>query len=502
MKHEIKFIAEHFLERPDIVKLLEDMQTKVRARRGPQSTVSVRTLIAGVVVALVVQGSPQIASAARTIDGMTRHQRKMLGITVVPTTSQLRRRLQRIETVLRSTAGDELDAIYAELEWFAEVIVPGSAVIGSGRMKLAVDTTLFDAHTPHYSQVELDMIKDPARRKDLANSTKHGLRHIAQADESTLRRHYDSDASYRTIERFTGPEITLGYGAVAVVQVGGRFEQCLRIAVRSANQHDVPPSVALIKSIIASGIEVDLVLADRGFSQSTELFLEELRNIGLPLVYDLKSTQQGYQGMVNGLLQIDGWLFLPSLPKKYWHLKRPAVTATDAEKAEYLHLVDSRADWALRVKQTLPGDPNGARKLQLYSPVTKGSSPKGFGIRCPSCPKSMANPNPKLKLCRQGCKPGQGCATKTIIWGAAQAPDTYQPLVFGTTPWVTAYGPRTGVERWFSRLKGGKNVDFVMALRVRGIVKTTLMTVLAAVATNLRLRYSDAYNNGWRGPDE
>jgi len=485
MKHEIKFIAEHFLERPDIVKLLEDMQTKVRALRGPQSTISVRTLIAGLVVAMVVQGSPQVAIAARLIDGMTRHQRKLLGIRVVPTVNQLRRRLQRIETVLRATAGDELDTILAELENFAEVTVPASAIIEPGPITLAVDTTLFDAHTPHYSQLELDMIKDPERRKVLAKSTKHGLRHIAEAKENTLRRHYDPDASYRKIDRFAGPELTLGYGAVAVVQVGGRFEQCLRIAIRSANQHDVPPAVALVKAIVASGIEVDLVLADRGFSQSTELWLNELRIIGLPLVFDIKSTQQGYQGMVNGLLQIDGWLFLPSLPKKYWNLNRPAVTACDEEKSEYLRLVDLRAEWALRVKQTLPGDPHGARKLQLYSHVTKGSSTKGFGIRCPSCPESMANPNPKLKHCRNGCKPGQGCATKSIIWGAAQAPDTYQPLVFGTTPWVAAYGPRTGVERFFSRLKNGINVDWVKALRVRGLVKTTLMTVLAAVATNL-----------------
>ncbi len=503
MKHHITFIAENFFGRPDIEELLARLQTKVRARRGPQSTITVRTLVAGLVTAMVVQGSPQIAMSARQIEGMTKHQRSLLGIGVVPTVSQLRRRLQRIETVLQATAGDDLDTLYAALQEFADVIVPASALIESGPMTVAVDTTLFDAHTPHYSQDELDMIVDPERRKNLSESTKRGLRHIAKADESTLRRHYDSGATYRKIERFTGPELTLGYGAVAAVQVGGRFEQCVRIAVRSASQHDVPPAVALVKSMIAAGIEIDLILADRGFSQSTELWLEELRRIGLPLIFDLKSTQQGYRGKVNGLLEIDGWLFLPSLPKKYWDLKRPAITASVEERAEYVRQVDLRADWAMRIKQTMPGDPHGARKLQLYSHVTKGSAKKGLGVRCPSCPKSMSNPNPKLKLCRQGCKLGEGCATKTIIWGAAQCPDTYQSTIFGTTPWTAAYSPRTGVERWFSHLKGGNNVDFVKALRVRGIVKTTLMTVLASAATNLRLRFNNAYNeDGWRGPDE
>jgi hypothetical protein len=206
--------------------------------------------------------------------------------------------------------------------------------------------------------------------------------------------------------------------------------------------------------------------------------------------------------MVNGCLEIDGWLFLPSLPKKYWNLIKPKIIASAEEKAEYLRLVTERARWALRVKHAVDGDRMKARKVQLYSPVTKGSAATGFGVRCTSCPASMANANPELKMCRKGGTSGKACATKTIVWGAKQCPDTYQPVLFGTEDWATDYAPRTGVERFFSRLKNGKNVDFVKSLKVRGLVKVTLLTALAAVATNLRLRYNEAYAAGWRGPDE
>jgi len=501
MKHEITFLCEQFFGRRDIEELLNRLEIKVRPRRGPRSTITIRTLVVGLIAAMVVQGSPQIAPAARLIEGMTRHQRRMLGIGVVPSVSQLRRRLQRLETVLKETAGDDLEKLYAELQEFADVIVPASAVTGTGPITVAVDTSLFDAHTPHYSQAELDMIADPAQRPNLKNSTKRGLRRIAEADQSTLRRYVDLDGTYRVVERFAGPEITLGYGVIGAVEVAGDIEQCLRVAVRSANQHDVPPAVAALQSI-AHGTQIELVLGDRGFSQSTDQFLNALRNLDMPVVFDLKAPQQGYKATVNGLLQIDGWLFLPSLPKKYWKLIKPAITASDEDTAEYDELVTARAQWALRVKQTVPGDPNKARKVQLYSYVTTGSQPKGFGIRCPSCPESMSNSNPALKLCRAGCKPGQGCATKSIVWGAEQCPDTYQPVLFGTAAWKAAYAPRTGVERFFSRLKNAKGVAFVGGLKVRGLVKVTLMTALAAVATNLRLRFNRDYEKGWRGPDE
>ena len=502
MKHEITFLRENFFGRADVEALLARLEATVVPRRGPKSKVTIRTLITGLLLAMVVQGSPQISVAVKLIEGMHKKQRKRLGITVIPTESQMRRRLQRLETVFTRDASNDLDELFRLLQETVDDLITASTVPSTGPVTLAVDTTLFDAHTPHYKQVELDMVRDPTQRPKLSTSTKRGLRRLAEAEQKTLRKHLDLDASYRVIERFTGPEVTLGYGGIAVVEVDGDYEQCVRIAVRTAAAHDVPPAVAAMRSLLDQGAHIVRVLADRGFSQSTSQFLDSLRDLELPVVFDLKSNQQGYKGTVNGLLEIDGWLFLPSLPKKYWNLIKPAITASDEDKATYDELVNHRAHWALRVKQTLPGDPTKSRKVHLYSYVTKGSEPSGIGIRCPSCPKSMNNPNPELKLCRAGCKPGQGCATKTIIWGADQCPDTYQPLLFGTTPWKIAYKSRSGVERFFSRLKNAKGVNFVTNLRVRGIIKVTLMTALAAVATNLRLRYNRAYADGWRGPDE
>ena len=57
-------------------------------------------------------------------------------------------------------------------------------------------------------------------------------------------------------------------------------------------------------------------------------------------------------------------------------------------------------------------------------------------------------------------------------------------------------------ERFFSRLKNAERIDFASNLKVRGIIKVTLMTALAAVATNPQLRFNRDYENGWRNPDE
>ena len=57
--------------------------------------------------------------------------------------------------------------------------------------------------------------------------------------------------------------------------------------------------------------------------------------------------------------------------------------------------------------------------------------------------------------------------------------------------------PRTGVGRSILFTDENANgVDFSANVRVRGLVKVSLMTTLAAASTNLRLRYNSAYNDG------
>ena len=61
---------------------------------------------------------------------------------------------------------------------------------------------------------------------------------------------------------------------------------------------------------------------------------------------------------------------------------------------------------------------------------------------------------------------------KSIVSGAEQCPDAYQPLLSGTAARKALYAARTGVERFFSRLNNAKGVAFVRGLKVRGLIKS------------------------------
>ena len=96
---------------------------------------------------------------------------------------------------------------------------------------------------------------------------------------------------------------------------------------------------------------------------------------------------------------------------------------------------------------------------------------------------------------------GNRCAINAVVWKAEDEPTTWQVPPFNSPQWKPEYNPRTGVERHFGYLKTSNGVKFTARVRVRGIVKMSIVAVIAVATSNIKLRYNAAYGDGWRGPD-
>ena len=67
--------------------------------------------------------------------------------------------------------------------------------------------------------------------------------------------------------------------------------------------------------MLDQGLTVKRLAMDRGFSQDSA-FLEEVRSLGCAPVFDLKQGQAGQTPSWRGCVVLDGWPFVPSVPKR------------------------------------------------------------------------------------------------------------------------------------------------------------------------------------------
>jgi hypothetical protein len=142
---------------------------------------------------------------------------------------------------------------------------------------------------------------------------------ISQAAILEGQRASDPDARWRVIEQNGKVARSyFGYGIEAYCQTGPR-EFLSSIAVGSADRDDRPPSMRLLKRVLDQGIPVKRLAMDRGFSQAPA-FLEEVRSLGCAPVFDLKKGQAGRTPSWRGCVILDGWPFVPSVPKRLWDL--------------------------------------------------------------------------------------------------------------------------------------------------------------------------------------
>ncbi|MHB1626179.1 MAG: transposase [Candidatus Dormibacteria bacterium] len=351
--------------------------------------------------------------------------------------------LSSLESLLQAKGSEEV------LTEFANRLIDESFPRDEAGEEWAVDTTFLDA----------------------------ACKKISQAAILEGQRASDPDARWRVIEQNGKVARSyFGHGIEAYCQTGPR-EYIGSLAVQSADQDDKPPSLRLLKRMLDQGIPVKRLAMDRGFSQAP-VFLEEVRSLGCAPVFDLKKGQAGRSASWRGCVILDGWPFVPSVPKRLWDLPKPDLRASRELKQKWRADMDERLKYML-----LPNGGETPSEIRVQSPLFRNRR-----LGCPLVPGSMRNRDKSLAVCSGEHREDEGCCLRNGTWKAEFAPWTFQYPVYGSPVWVKQFAKRSAIERKFSQMKNPNVIGLRPgSFRLRGLTSMTLLATMAAVAHNIRL---------------
>ena len=293
---------------------LDELDRALRGRRGPKPALTLTALSITIVCLLLEQRPAHLKAAWRALDHANAECLRLLGIHKRPTYRQV---CLVVERLRRHVDHDEGPARGERVRQLLDILVPASAGGDDGTTTWAVDTTLFDAW----------------------------CRWVRKTDRCS-----DPDAAWRKIDRpGTSSKTYLGYAAVAAVRTDGTGpEVCDRLTVIPANLDDAGPAADLCLAVRDSGLRLERVVADRGFTQKPDRFQQPLRNAGVHVTFDLKSDDLGVNGTFKGAIVIDGWLYAPGIPERLHRLERPGPNAPEARHDEFTARIAERIRWAFR----------------------------------------------------------------------------------------------------------------------------------------------------------
>jgi len=288
----------------------------------------------------------------------------------------------------------------------------------------------------------------------------------------------DPDARWRVIQRDDEPpKMHFGYQIVAIAATNPSVEYVRAIAVARANERDDHIAENLVERLQAASIPIRTLIVDRGFSQH-RAFLADMRNRDVSPAFDLRRDQDRRTPNWRGCLVLDGWPYLPSLPRRLWSLPRPAVNAPEKEKHAWRTAAAERERYALVVKEWL-----SSTAVRVVSPVFRRRQ-----MGCKRMPHTVRTCDPTLAVCPGDHGPDDACCLKNGVWRAERAPWTYQCPAWGSRAWQTLYARRSAIERRFNMLKNADCVGFASGrIRWRGLPAVTLLCALGWVAHNLQL---------------
>ncbi|MEO7125095.1 MAG: transposase, partial [Nakamurella sp.] len=246
--------------------------------------------------------------------------------------------------------------------------------------------------------------------------------------------------------------------------------------------------------------------SDRGFSKVVpENWATPLRELGIEQIIDLMPNEQraiytevpvivnGHRGL-HKVLMIDGWPHHIATPKHLHTIKRPAtLTAGRLKKCanaqdmreyaarveaiqEFKKLIAERQTYAYRRVQG--PDPTGKERFE--APCCAGT------LKDPTCSTSMLLPGGTQAI-TYGKNTPRNEHQRTITIPGSIEEKIRQRLYWGSDEWISAYGKRTAVEGQFGTLKSSSTEHVRRGwIHVVGHVKTSIMTMLAIAASNLR----------------
>jgi hypothetical protein len=329
---------------------------------------------------------------------------------------------------------------------------------------------------------------------------------------------FDPDArwGYRTRTYDNRTQFVFGYHLLALARiqpVGWRDAEPLlteRITLVAADADLIGPSLGIIDRLAAEKEAVLELACDRGFSYAVaERWADQLRARDIDQVLDLHKNDHGVRDF-EGTLIIAGLPHCPRTPEHLRDIRRPAQlsvgalkkSATAGEKVEHAEKVAELADFqtaiAEREKYSFRrvAGPDQTGKERYQCPAFAGK------LRCDRCPFSLGFPD---TVPRAEETPGteapvdandaldldqlpRGCRQQTITVPGDVTPKVRQRLRWGSPEWIASYIRRTLVEGVFGNLKNPRTENVRRGwIHVVGIVKTSLMIVIAQAAANLRL---------------
>lgn len=334
----------------------------------------------------------------------------------------------------------------------------------------------------------MDTTDIPAACKPVSQE-KIKLGHLAADPSARWRRkkrgELDVDAPVR-VERAkkgmkTEDKTVFGYGAVTVGGTHENYGYVYGFDLIAANEYDVPASLKVMDGLREVGYEIKELIGDRGFSQAAK-WRDGVRSRGAMPIFDLKIAQGDRDPDWKGCLVLQGWPYLPQLPKRLWKLTRPGLSAPQEKLDQFRKDLAERELYALMVHGR--PDPHGAR---VTSPLHRNRR-----LGCPKVPGSMRKRDPKLAICGGGHGDNEACGIGSATFKSEVVPQTFQYPVWGTEAWAKKYAKRTNVERGFSSLKNPDVIGLTPGLyRMRGLVKMSILVACMWVAHNLHLRIVD-----------
>jgi len=380
------------------------------------------------------------------------------------------------------------------------------------KMTLAFDTSGVEswakARSGRAGKTYGDEIDLAASRRRRGTSRKVNPQ-VSKAGNEVLSFDADARRGYRTKTYMNKSNVIFGYdlfGAVNVLPVGADPDLAPRLMVTMALEplsvSTTEPVLSILDRLAGQGVEVDEILVDRGFSYKTpENWANELRARSISQVQDIHPADHGARDH-DGILIIDGVPHCPMTPERLWKITRPArlkvtpLKPNASREARKKHeqqlkeievaneLIDERQRYAFVVNQRANKTAKDQGKVQYQCPGRAGK------LQCSLCPFSgaYAKDTPVVTNPPKKSTAPKGCAQSYLTIPGYATAKLAQKDYWLSEAWRNSYSRRSAIEGIFGNLKspGSQRIERGFC-RVVGLIKTSLMLVIEAIAANIRV---------------
>ena len=449
--------AERVIDASNVVTQVECVLPILKVKSGRPSELPVRALFVALLM-LGGEGRLHLVRVAPLLNSLPKADRVRLGVD--RPSGVTRRQVGRLVDLLSSALSAQG---HAGLDSFCDALL-GATVPQecSNSVSLAVDGT----DLPSWA-------RPPAR-----NRAGRRRRPAVSSDIDARWRSEKKDTPWR--RPFFGFDLTV---AATVAERNGPSVPLVAASMRlrPATHQPVATALSAVRAAALSQGRLGDVLIDREYSRRNDGadFLLPVRALGGEPIFDLMPNQFGSGVPQHGALVVDGQPFCPALPRKFYRIVKPSVTADRAAFDTYLQAVHDRSRYALV--------PHGRRRAdgsQVFQcPAAAGR------LKCGLVSSSLKLPvtvMPALNAPKVAAT-GSVCSRKFTTFSALELPLSQREL-FGTQEWHDSWWRRQRVEGFFGVLKNDACSNLVRGtIRVFGLYKVGLLAAFAVAATNLRL---------------